>query len=295
MVFANRVLRTTPLDRSIKPVDCVDVEEDKMDEDSAADSGEILPVPLASESRALLEIDKSWELCDEEAVDRALMAISFVAEDGYARKAEASAAIIEHLGIKEFCGGASDSYTSVEGSMRSITMALWKRKRYIERILGSSRIGRGASDSVRGYMITPKGEKRLEAVKNNFGAAVTERMNPRWRRPIAGISQAQTSESVAVSSPWSLSALKGMVAAHDLAERQIAELDGFVSVVDSDLEAIRMEAESLDEEIRRIDEKRRELHERASDKERERREWEDMRRVQEEERDRLERLMGTKG
>lgn len=294
-VFANRVLRTTPVNRLIRPVECVDVEEPQAFEDSATDSGEASATPLVPHSGALLEIDKDWELCSEEAVDRALMAISFVAEDGYARKADASAKIIEHLGIKDFCGGASDSYTSVEGSMRSITMALWKRKRYIERILGSSRSGRGASDSVRGYMITPKGEKRLEAVKNNFGAAATERMNPRWRRPITGVSQAQTSESVAVSSPWSLSALKGMVAAHNLAEEQIAELEGFVSAVDSDLEAIRLEATSLDEEIKRLDEKRRGLHERTLEKERERREWEEMKRIQEKERIRLEGLMGTKG
>lgn len=292
--FFDRVVRVDPIGKKMEPIECVEVKEDAVEEMSVTEPSSAEEQVERPGGTPLLAVDPSWELWQDEAVDRALMAISFVAEDGYARKAEASASIIEHLDIKGFCGGASDSYTSVEGSMRSLTMALWKRKRYIERILGDSRNGRGASDSVRGYMITPKGEKRLESIKDGFGAAAAERMNPRWRRPAPGASQAQISDSVAVSSPWSLSDLKEMVAAHDRIEKQIGELDGLVSVVDSDLEAIRVELASLDEEARRIDEKKKGLHERALEKERERREWEEMKKPHEEERDRLERMMGTK-
>lgn len=299
--FFDRVVRVSPMGRSLKPVECVKVRE----EDQKIDQE--VPVPCEVESHASeqksiesagailpLAVDPSWDLWQDEAVDRALVAISFVAEDGYAKKSDASASIIEHLDIKGFCGGASDSYTSVEGSMRSLTMALWKRKRYIERIQSSSRTGKGASDSVKGYMITKKGQKRLEQIKDCFGPEVLGRMNPRWRRSEDGVSHSQVSNAV-LPAMWSVSELKEMVAGHDRAERQIAEIDGLVAVLDSELEAIHLELEFLDEEIKRIDEKKRELQEKASEKTLERTEWKKMKRPHEEEKNRLERIMRAKG
>jgi hypothetical protein len=243
---------------------------------------------------SVLALDPGWELSCDEAVDRALLALSFVADRGYAKRSEASASIIENLDIKGFAGGASDSYTSVEGSMRALTMALWKRKRYIERITANSRGGGGPSDSIRGYRITPKGERRLESLIGEFGPEVRSRINPNWRRDAAGVSQTQVSSVLSPAVPRSLSELKELVALHDETEKQVKEIEGLVSLVESDLDSLRSEMDSLDAEIARMNESKAEIAIRISAKEEEKKEWERTKAVHEGEKIRLEGLMGVR-
>lgn len=261
----------------------------------AENSEESPPSILIDDSEVpLLALNPSWELWQEEAVDRALMAIAFVAEGGYAKKSDASNSIIKNLDIKGFSGGASDSYTSVEGSMRSLTMALWKRKRYIERITANSRGGNGPSESIRGYMITPKGERRLEILADKFGPEVKNRMNANWRRGEAGVSQEQASSQLAPSVPKSLLELKKLISSHDEVEKQIKELEGLVSIVDSELESFRHDMDSLDADITRINVLKAEIAIKMSTKEEEKKEWEKMKTIHENEKIRLEELMGVR-
>lgn len=252
------------------------------------------PIEDGQRMGAILALDPSWTLSCDEAVDRALMAIAFVAEGGYAKRSEASASIIENLDVKGFAGGASESYTSVEGSMRALTMALWKRKRYIERITANSRGGGGPSDSIRGYRITPKGERRLEVLADKFGPEAKGRMNAKWRRDAAGVSQSQVSSVLSPAAPKSLSELKELVASHDEAEKQIKELEGLVSLVDSDIDSLRSEMDSLDAEIARMNEVKADIARRMSAKREEKIEWERMKAAHEEERIRIEGLMGVR-
>jgi hypothetical protein len=290
---SDRLVHVKPIGKLVRETERPEArEDDAVDSNTATGRDEMVRTGDAGVQP--LALDPSWELCAEEAVDRALMAIAFVAEGGYAKKSEASASIIENLDIKGFSGGASDSYTSVEGSMRSITMALWKRKRYIERILANSRNGGGPSDSVRGYMITPKGERRLESLMEAFGPEVTARMNPSWRRPAGGVSHSQVAAALSPSVPRSLSELKELVASHDAAERQVREIEDLVSLVESDLDSLRSELGSLDAEIARINELKAEMSKRIALKEGERREWEQMKALHEAEKIRLEGLMGVR-
>jgi DNA-binding PadR family transcriptional regulator len=289
-----RLVGVEPIGGLERKGECLEVVEPTAEADQERESAKNPPIADGERLDTVLELDPSWTLSCDEAVDRALMAIAFVAEGGYARKSEASASIIESLGVKGFAAGASESYTSVEGSMRALTMALWKRKRYIERITANSRGGGGPSDSIRGYRITPKGERRLEVLAEKFGPDVKSRMNANWRRDAAGVSQSQVSSVLSPAAPKSLSELKELVASHDEAEKQIREMDGLVSLVDSDIDSLRSEMDSLDAEIARMNEAKAEIARRISAKEEEKREWERMKAVYEGERVRIEGLVGVR-
>jgi DNA-binding PadR family transcriptional regulator len=129
------------------------------------------------EKMSSLALRESVILSDQEALDRALIAMALVARDGYATRVETSNSIIENLEIVNFIKNVSNgSYVSIEGSMRSLMMAL-RKNNYIERVhYGQSR------ESVRGYKFTHKGEKRIVALKKFLDDKIIHRMGDSWGR-----------------------------------------------------------------------------------------------------------------
>ena len=112
-----------------------------------------------------LVVDEPCLLSEQEVMDKALLAISIVAIDGYAKKTEASESIIKNLCIREFVENVSGgTYTSVEGAMRALTMALSNRGHYIQKIRYPS------GDGVRGYKLTAKAERRIKTLREKYNA-----------------------------------------------------------------------------------------------------------------------------
>lgn len=328
--FVDRLVGVPPMARVRDAVECVEVEEEAEDSEEAthgsdAEQGFVEGRDEAVENQQgpraqvdegpngtgsdTLKIEPKWNLWDEEVADRALLAIAFVAEDGYAKKSDASASIIGHLGVKGFCGGASDTYTTVESSMRALTMAMCKKWRYIERVRCSSRSGKGVSESVKGYKVTAKGERRISLIKGRFGEEVLRMVEARAVAAAADPSQSEVAASVAPSASMTMSDYKSMVAAHDDAERQIREIDEVIGGIDADIGSIRIDLEGLESvgrermkrikelesELRHIQSKRGELEERITQKERERAEYMAMREPHEREIVRVERAIGLGG
>ena len=243
-----------------------------------------------------LTIEPNSDLWDREVADRALMAIAFVAEDGFARKAEASSSMIRHLGIEQFASGGSECYRTVQGSMRALTMALWKKWRYIDRVRYSSDDGRGASDAIKGYKITPKGHKRLDAIGGSFGPRASALLGDRTPvviqraeidRPAEGI----TAATVGAAASIDIETIKGMVQRHEEAKKQIEEHDEVIASMDAEIRSLGIELEGLSSveadrrrklaemqlEIDEIARKKSEVSKRLGKKTDERRQWSEMR------------------
>jgi hypothetical protein len=243
-----------------------------------------------------LTIEPNSDLWDREVADRALMAIAFVAEEGFARKAEASSSMIRHLGIERFANGGSECYRTVQGSMRALTMALWKKWRYIDRVRYSSDDGRGASDAIKGYKITPKGQKRLEVIRGTFGdkasALLGEGIHERGRQSEA-VSQSDglTAATVGAVASIDIETIKGMVQRHEEAKRQIEEHEEVIVAMDAEVRSLGIELEGLTSveadrrrklaeiqlEIDEIASKKREVSKRLDKKMDERKQWSEMR------------------
>jgi len=235
------------------------------------------------------------------------MAIGFVAEFGYAKKTEASSSIIRNLGMKRFVSGMSPTYTSIEGAMRALTMALRKKGRYIERIRCDPQGGKGVSDGVRGYKLTPAGELRLESVKGKFGPEAEARLNPLWRRGSPQPSRQETvppmvaAEAGASVSPVSIGRLKDLLASYEESQRQVEEIDGLLGQMEDDMKNLRLDIEALElaerekmrqiesikEEAERIASKKAEAQRKLAQKESERKEWEDLKNPHQKEKDRI--------
>jgi len=299
-----------------------DLQENPATEEAAAGHGETEGDAAAEPMRTAfpsMELEPSTLLSDQGAMDRALMAIGFVAEFGYAKKAEASSSIVRSLGIKSFVSGLSPTYTSVEGAMRALTMALRKKGRYIERIRCESQNGRGVSEGVRGYRITSAGERRLEAIKGNFGPEVESRLNPVWRKGSAPkATQGQScpvpspasedpappvsnSAAAAAVSPVSITRIKDLLASYEDSDRQVAEIDGVLGSMEEEIRNLRVDIEALDlaekEKLRQIDSIRGELDriasrrgeasKRLAQKESERKDWAEMKAPHQKERERI--------
>lgn len=268
-------------------------------EDSVEDAGqesapEEKPEDTRSRSTPVLVIESNSDLWDRDVADRALMAIAFVAEDGFARKAEASSSMIRHLGIEQFANGGSECYRTVQGSMRALTMALWKKWRYIDRVRYSSDDGRGASDAIKGYKITPKGHKRLAAIRGSFGERANELLEGKAKQGVfeafreAGVTATAAAGAV---SPIDMDAIKGMVQRHEEAKRQIEEHDEVIGSLDSEIRSIGIELEGLESveadrkrrlaeiqaEIKQIESKKEAVSKGLDKKREERRQWSDMR------------------
>jgi hypothetical protein len=211
-------------------------------------AGEETQQKPSPEPNVSLAIDDESDLWDRDVADKALLAISLVAEGGFAKKAEASASIIRNLEIERFSSGGSECYQTVQGAMRALTMALWKKWRYIDRVRYATEDGKGASDTIRGYQITAKGSKRLEtlgAVRERTELAVSraEPSEPSTENKVVEASPEIVSKAV---SRMNMEAIKEMVAKHESANRQINEVSEVVQSLDGDLKSMGFEMEGLE-------------------------------------------------
>lgn len=256
-----------------------------------------------------MELEPSTLLSDPEAMDRALMAIGFVMEFGYAKKSDASSAIIRHLGLRRFTSGESQFYKSIEGAMRALTMALRKNGRYIERVRCEPVKG-GVSEGIKGYRLTAAGERRMNAIKGKFGPAVEAMLNPNWpraggqNRPPQTVSQC---EAVAAVGVGSVTRIKELLSAFERAERQVKEVDDVLKATEDDMANLRLDIEALEisereklkqisqiqEEVDRIVARRDEASRKLAQKEKERQEWEDMKAPHKQEYDRIGGLLSA--
>lgn len=265
----------------------------------------------SSEEHPVLAIEDEADLWDRDVADRALMAIAFVAEGGFARKSEASNSIVRHLGMERFSGGGSDRYKSLQGSMRALTMAIAKKWRYIERVKYSAEHGGGSSDTVKGYKITAKGQRRLEAVKDSFGERarfLLEGRGVRQDEPVSteGLTARSAGGSVA---SISMETIKGMVERHEEAKRQIREHDEVLQALDTELRSLGIEFDGLSAvesdrkkkmaelqlEIDEIESKKSAMNEKLAKKREERRQWAEMKAPHVLECDRIESILTRRG
>lgn len=227
-----------------------------------------------------LKINEACLLSDQEAMDFALMAMSFVMHDKYAKKSEASNSIIENLGLIDFVNRISGgTYTSKEGAMRSLTMALRNKGNYIERVYYSSGSGR-SSDAVKGYKLTPKGEKRITLLMERCSESIRAKMSPDWNTRMQESVQKQMPEEcdqeedhgscVAADEDGhesqdleglgsdALVRLEELISGCRAAEAHIREIDGLIANLDSELADLQIDADGLslaeEEKIKQMEE-----------------------------------------
>lgn len=243
-------------------------------------------VSPSKESVGALLLDKPTLMSDQGAMDKALLALGVVAPNGYARKTEASNYIIASLGIKRFIGEVSGgTYTSVEGAMRALTMAL-RSAGYLERVHYSAEDG-SVSKGIKGYKLTPKALKRIAALKAVRGEVVSP---VSAEADVVLGSEALSEESEAGLNSDDLPRLKSLISQHEEADLQLKEINGILGNLDSEIADIQLDATGLDlaeidkikqievlqSEIQRVREKKMAVAENLKRKFAERKEWEDM-------------------
>jgi hypothetical protein len=110
-------------------------------------------------------------------LDRALIAISFVSEGGYAKRIVISDSIVKNLNIEGFIE-VSTVYKVIESGMRALMMGLCNEG-FVKRVFYG---GRSTSkDTLQGYRLTPKGEKRILALREFLHPELIAKMSPDWR------------------------------------------------------------------------------------------------------------------
>ena len=106
-------------------------------------------------------------------LDRALIAISFVVENGFAKRITLSTSIVENLNIKGYIQKGK-AYKSKEGLMRALWMALINEG-YVERIFHGK-----LSETLLGYKLTPKGVKRIKVLASFLDDSLVAKMKKNW-------------------------------------------------------------------------------------------------------------------
>jgi hypothetical protein len=248
-------------------------------------------------SKLPLHIDEPVLMSDQEVMDKALVAIGIVAPNGYAKKKEASDSIIKRLGIKEFIRDVSGgTYTSVEGAMRALTMAL-RGAGYIERVHYTSEDG-SISNGIKGYKLTTKGLKRIQSLSGEmkpFESVAIEKQaetavadDP--RESLGSESAEPFDRQEAGLNSEDLPRLKSLISQHEDADLQLKEIEGILGNLDSEIADIGLDVTGLElaerekmkqmeilrGEIQRIMDKKASAAEKLERKRRERREWEEM-------------------
>jgi hypothetical protein len=110
-------------------------------------------------------------------LDRALIAISFVSEGGYAKRIVISDSIVRNLNVEGFIE-VSTVYKVIESGMRALMMGLCNEG-FVKRVFHG---GRSTSkDTLQGYRLTPKGEKRILALREFLHPDLISKMSPDWR------------------------------------------------------------------------------------------------------------------
>jgi hypothetical protein len=248
-------------------------------------------VSLSREHVAALLLDEPSLMSDQEVMDKALLALSIVAPNGYAKKTEASNSIIESLGIKRFVGKVSGGvYTSVEGAMRALTMAL-RSAGYLERVHYAAENG-SVSKGIKGYKLTPKALRRIAALKAARGGASPS--EPARHEEIEDAHDSEPLQGVLRETSLNsedLPKLKSLISQHEEADLQLREIDGILRNLDSEIADIELDATGLDlaerdkmkqievlqGEIQRVREKKMTVDANLERKHKERKDWEDMR------------------
>jgi hypothetical protein len=261
----------------------------------------VSPPKESVQSKFPLRIDEPVLMSDQEVMDKALVAIGIVAPNGYAKKKEASDSIITRLGIKEFIRDVSGgTYTSVEGAMRALTMAL-RGSGYIERVHYTAVDGR-VSDGIKGYKLTPKGLKRIQSLSGEMkpvASVALEAIEEDAETAVSDKSQeifgSEEGDSLGEQREGGLNSedlprLKSLISEHEEADLQLKEIDGILGNLDSEIADIGLDVtglelaerektkqmEALQGEIQRIIDKKASAAEKLTRKRRERREWEEM-------------------
>lgn len=99
---------------------------------------------------------------DWDIMDTALKALKDVSVRGYAKRTDASVAIMKKLNVRDFVSEMSDEYKTKHGFMRSLMMAMCKKAKYLERVISNQSIGsKRRKKAYSGYRITERGEMRL--------------------------------------------------------------------------------------------------------------------------------------
>jgi hypothetical protein len=281
--------------------------------DHGVSKAQVADVVAPPKAKVSLLLDEPALLSEQEVMDKALIAISLVAERGYAKKNVASASIIENLGIKNFIENVSGgTYTSVEGAMRSLTMAM-RGRGYLDRVHYTAEDG-SVSKGVRGYKLTPKAEKRIVALEALYGDSVAYRAvlgrvrtngatmeaagpmlpgdpgSDALLRP-HGYDEIDATEPVGEGlNSEDLPRLKSLISQHEEADLQLKEIDGILANLDSEIADIQIDMtglelaerdkaiqiESLQGDLDRIRAKKAAASSGLEKKRRERREWDSM-------------------
>jgi hypothetical protein len=249
-----------------------------------------------------LRLDEPADMDDQEVLDKALIALSFVMENGYARKNPASSAIIENLDVDNFTRNISGGkYASIPGAMRALTMAL-RAGQFLDRVYCSSGNG-GFTDQIRGYKITSKGEKRINALKPFLAENLIAKMRPNWARggyaeqiqesqeeiaePLQSQQITEETDKIQQLTNEELSRLKSWIASLEEANVQIQEVNIVIenlTAEKSDLDinvagisAVRAQhlkqKEEIDAAMAKLDEKEKEIKEQMAKKDSEIKDW----------------------
>lgn len=204
------------------------------------------------------------------AMDKALVAVGFVAVDGYAKKEEAFDSIVRHLGL---CGLARQKSVSVEESLRICASAMRDSYGYIRRVRHSSKDRKSATDSIMGFKLTGRGQERLDAIRSSYGPEVEKRLGTRWRlaesvKEASGVQDAPSVEDGVVRSqassavlPDALARIKVLLASYEEAIRQISEHDQVIRPIDEGIGELEKQIAELDRSGNDIEAKIKELQE----------------------------------
>lgn len=195
-------------------------------------------------------LDEPCLLSDQEAMDKALVALSLVAdEDGYVNKNDASNSMMVEMGVRNFVKNVSGgTYTSVEGAMRALTMALSNRGNYIQKILYPS------SHNVKSYKLTAKAARRVLALREKYHLDVAEwPKNTKAEPPQQeveekdeGMTASEANSELTVFDSSALDRLQDLIRECREAENHIKEVDAVIANLDAEISDLRIDLEALD-------------------------------------------------
>lgn len=265
-------------------------------------AGGIIPTPNVDkiknsdsniEKISSLALTEPILLSDQEAMDRALIAIAFVSQNGYAKRTAASNSIIQNLEILNFIEKISKGgYVSVEGAMRALTMAL-RKNNYIERVHCSPK-----TDAVKGYKITHKGEKRILALKKFLSNEILHKINHDWVKFTDDneesielientIEDSKQENPIVENEIEHYEKLEALISALKDANNQIVEANGFIDNLNSEKTDLSVELfgiekaieeqikckEEIEKRISKLQGKKEEIKNKVGEKQKEIEDW----------------------
>lgn len=298
-------------DTSIEPVTKKDISEAISVPNASIDR-----VPIKQndvEKISSLALTEPLILSDQEAMDKALIAMAIVSHNGYAKRTAASGSIIQHLDILNFIEKISaGTYVSVEGAMRALTMAL-RKNNYIERIHCSP-----SSDAVKGYKITYKGEKRILSLKRFLSNDLLSKIDHNWikfteeKEEYIETIENTVEESKQVETPIEnelehYERLESLISSLREANNQIVEANGFIDNLNSEKTDLSVELfgiekaieeqikckQEIEKRIAKFQEKKEEIKIKVGEKEKEIEDWKKYQSPYMSEKDRLKKEIET--